>query len=625
MRQLLYLLPFFLSLQAFGQGCQPPSGVSLHDVNQFQMTTPGGGHFFGNPLGTSGLMARFNEGDFRSLVYSTGLWMGGIAPDQQLKLAGVTYSMGGDYFPGPLPNDMNTYSMPDCGIEFDRQYVVLRELAERQREYGYCLNNPDCDLVDLFPLGYEVPGSLLEYPGARPEWDAELAPFHDLNGDGYYTPLEGDFPLFASMPESSDCCRSLKGDLAVVWYGNDLAGVHTSSQGGQIGVDFEQMIYLFFSDNPAAPLYQRFRLVNRRTQTLTDFLLGLFIDADLGDPFDDLGGSDPDRNMVFFYNGDSFDGNNGSGPGWESNIPALGYTHLGDADGFVSNMEVAIFHDPTAGFPSLPNTPAAYYLWMDGHYQNGLEINDNPEPQAVQFQGYPIGNEGYQPSDQKVLMGFSVGDFMPGDDLCIEGAFLVNPNTSGQAPAQAVAELAGLRDEAFMQWDSCFACVPPVVRIFSEAVGEGMAFLNLSEADTYAWDFGDGNTSSERFPQHEYAASGTYTVSLTVTNDCGTASGSFQVDISTNILENSSENQDLKVFPNPAKEMLHIDPSELDLDEQTGLYQLFLSDMAGQVVIKKDKAQGPQSLDVRHLAPGVYLLLLSTEKGKRFRKRVVLQ
>jgi len=37
----------------------------------------------------------------------------------------------------------------------------------------------------------------------------------------------------------------------------------------------------------------------------------------------------------------------------------------------------------------------------------------------------------------------------------------------------------------------------------------------------WAWEFGDGQTSTERNPQHEYAAGGTYTVTLTVTDDDG--------------------------------------------------------------------------------------------------------
>lgn len=37
-------------------------------------------------------------------------------------------------------------------------------------------------------------------------------------------------------------------------------------------------------------------------------------------------------------------------------------------------------------------------------------------------------------------------------------------------------------------------------------------------AASYAWDFGDGNTSMAPSPVHTYAAAGTYTVSLTITN-----------------------------------------------------------------------------------------------------------
>ena len=46
-----------------------------------------------------------------------------------------------------------------------------------------------------------------------------------------------------------------------------------------------------------------------------------------------------------------------------------------------------------------------------------------------------------------------------------------------------------------------------------------IAFINTStDAVTYAWDFGDGNTSNLANPTNTYAAAGTYTVVLTATN-----------------------------------------------------------------------------------------------------------
>ncbi len=62
-----------------------------------------------------------------------------------------------------------------------------------------------------------------------------------------------------------------------------------------------------------------------------------------------------------------------------------------------------------------------------------------------------------------------------------------------------------------------------VVADFTYAInGKQLVFGNLSSAGTYAWDFGDGKTSTETNPTHTYENNGTYTICLTVTNDCGT-------------------------------------------------------------------------------------------------------
>lgn len=65
------------------------------------------------------------------------------------------------------------------------------------------------------------------------------------------------------------------------------------------------------------------------------------------------------------------------------------------------------------------------------------------------------------------------------------------------------------------------SCSQPPVAKFSANTPEGTApvtvqFTNSStNAEKYLWDFGDGNTSNEAAPSHEYKRGGEYTVKLT--------------------------------------------------------------------------------------------------------------
>ncbi|MDP4276183.1 MAG: PKD domain-containing protein, partial [Bacteroidota bacterium] len=58
-------------------------------------------------------------------------------------------------------------------------------------------------------------------------------------------------------------------------------------------------------------------------------------------------------------------------------------------------------------------------------------------------------------------------------------------------------------------------------------------FTNMSSgtASTYQWDFGDGQTSTEKNPMHVYAMSGTYSVTLTVSDGANLTSVKLDVSI----------------------------------------------------------------------------------------------
>ncbi len=65
----------------------------------------------------------------------------------------------------------------------------------------------------------------------------------------------------------------------------------------------------------------------------------------------------------------------------------------------------------------------------------------------------------------------------------------------------------------------------------------------ISTTTTFDWDFGDNASSGMQNPVHTYAADGTYTVTLTIENDCGVSTYISQVVIATLPTANFSANQ----------------------------------------------------------------------------------
>lgn len=93
----------------------------------------------------------------------------------------------------------------------------------------------------------------------------------------------------------------------------------------------------------------------------------------------------------------------------------------------------------------------------------------------------------------------------------------------------------------------------PVAEFIWFASGSVVQFSNLSTNGTsYSWNFGDGSTSTDQNPVHTYAAGGTYTVTLVVTNACG--SDTITLTIDTNNIGINDPNAGasvLNVYPNP--------------------------------------------------------------------------
>lgn len=140
--------------------------------------------------------------------------------------------------------------------------------------------------------------------------------------------------------------------------------------------------------------------------------------------------------------------------------------------------------------------------------------------------------------------------------------------------------------------------------------------------DSLHWDFGDGRTDNSLNPTVEYNTSGVYEIELVVYNACGTDTSSIFVEIITSTSDPLLDNSHWQLRPNPFNDLLNLygEPS------QSGEMYVVMRDVAGRVITSTRLAfgSGPMTkqLNTDHLASGLYLVELKTEKGSTVLKAV---
>ncbi len=86
-------------------------------------------------------------------------------------------------------------------------------------------------------------------------------------------------------------------------------------------------------------------------------------------------------------------------------------------------------------------------------------------------------------------------------------------------------------------FSSC-AKEPTVGAISATIDGYSVSFtVAVTDADTYLWNFGDNQTSTEAEPVHTYVSSGTFTVNVTVSGKGGEATATKVIVITPSVLE----------------------------------------------------------------------------------------
>ncbi|RLD53711.1 MAG: hypothetical protein DRJ05_15985, partial [Bacteroidetes bacterium] len=251
------------------------------------------------------------------------LFIGGIDGSNDgdsLHYAGTAYvGHGTDFWSGPI-----------SGI-YNKQYDM---------KWGRLWSLSKADIIfhkDHFgDVGYEPIENIINWPGNGNEENGQagqLAPYFDINENGVYEPMQGDYPL-------------IRGDKAVYFIYNDDRAEHSGSGGRKLGVEIHGMAYGYNAPADSAlwnTLFMHYDLFNRSDTTYYDTYIGNYANIEIGYPFNDFVRCDVQRGAFIGYNGTNYDSDYGGGfdpgpyPGYHGDLPALAVTILGgpymDGDG----------------------------------------------------------------------------------------------------------------------------------------------------------------------------------------------------------------------------------------------------------------------------------------------------
>ncbi len=146
------------------------------------------------------------------------------------------------------------------------------------------------------------------------------------------------------------------------------------------------------------------------------------------------------------------------------------------------------------------------------------------------------------------------------------------------------------------------------------------ASASTGASNMYAWDFGDGNTGSGVMTSHTYAAGGSYSVKLTVTNNCGVSDTTYT--LASVGLDENDFGKSLSIYPNPVNNHLNIAFDGIGYEQVT----IRLKDISGKEVLVNTVNSGNEkhihTLDLTPIASGVYFLEITSGTMKVNQKLV---
>lgn len=126
-------------------------------------------------------------------------------------------------------------------------------------------------------------------------------------------------------------------------------------------------------------------------------------------------------------------------------------------------------------------------------------------------------------------------------------------------------------------------------------------------ADSVRWDFGDGASSTEGNPVHQYSSWGTYNGFLYGFSLVGSDTSHFSVTMTG---MKSPDKTRFRIWPNPVHDILNV--ASLEKDKECAVLIL---DIMGRQLYECPMTDTPQQINLSALEPGVYFIQLKNKRG----------
>lgn len=351
--------------------CQPAQSQIDLEINNVRARLLTGGDLWWDKSNGRYVVPKPADGfDEVSAIFAGGVWIGGVDPNGNLKLAGTQYATGAntDWYPGPLDEDGVTDQ--EVCEDWDEFFTVTGEEVQKH------VAAFDESIRTGVPLICEdIAPNVLFWPGrGNPYWgqnysfplpDQNLGDFWDNDGDGIYNACNGDFPVINIVgcePESGVAARELLPDEMIFWIYNDNGGVHGLSQADAIQMEVQVQAFAYATNDEINDMtFYRYKLINKGKDDIRDCYFAMWVDADLGCSEDDYIGCDVDRSLAIIYNEDATDGSPGTScPGgvntYRDDVPMLGIDYFRGPRApkvFVRDGNGNVVIDPETGNPFL--------------------------------------------------------------------------------------------------------------------------------------------------------------------------------------------------------------------------------------------------------------------------------